>query len=70
MVAWVDKNWFKKYLVSKSSEEIFAADQIDDELREFLEQDEGSADPNNLRNTQNFATISPVVRQILEKRLS
>ena len=33
MVAWIDENWLKKLLVSKSSEQIRAADEIDEMLQ-------------------------------------
>ena len=33
MVAWIDENWLKKLLVAKTSEQIRAADEIDEMLQ-------------------------------------
>jgi len=33
MVVWIDENWLKKLLVAKTSEQIRAADEIDEMLQ-------------------------------------
>ena len=39
MVAWVDKNWLKRLLVSKTQEQIREADEIEDIYKELMEND-------------------------------
>lgn len=65
-VAWVDEHWLKRFLVCKDAEQIRAMDEIDELIERVMEED--PTDLRNARNNNDFMSISPMIRDTLEKR--
>lgn len=65
-MAWVDENWLKRFLVCKSADQMRAMDEIDELIERVMEED--PTDPKNARNNMDFMSITPMIRETLEKR--
>ena len=68
MVAWIDQNWLKPLLVNKSQDQIKAADEIDDMIQMIMEDDPVDERTGEEGGTNNFLSISPMIRESLENR--
>ena len=66
MVAWIDENWLKKLLVKHDSEQIRAADEIDDMIQAIIEED--PLDKQQARQKQHMLSISPMIRATIEQQ--
>jgi len=66
MVAWIDENWLKKLLVCKNADQMKAADDIEELIERVMQED--PTDANGDRNNMDFMSITPVIRETLEKR--
>ena len=65
-VAWIDSHWLQPLLVNKSQAQIKAADEVDEMIQQILEED--PLDKADARTNAQFLSISPVIRDALEKR--
>ena len=64
--AWIDEHWLKRLLVGKNLDQMQAADEIDELLERVMHED--PTDTKSVSNNANFMSISPVIRDALEKR--